>query len=1651
MITSAREHVPRVAGYFLMILVCVAGTMATHTYAGSIVISEIMYHPLGESESEPSDFEFVEVYNAGTVSKDLSGYEFTNSIAYRFPAGVILPVGAYLVVVGNQQQFGQRYPDVGTVAPGSYTRNLGNDGETLTLANALGTVVFSVDYNDSKKWPQRADGHGSSLMLIDPSGDPDEPGNWCASDTLYGTPGKSGQCAVSDVVINEVLTHSDPPFEDAIELQNISADPINIGGWYLSDDAEDRRKYRIPTGTLIQGHGGFRVFYENEFNDSGSVAAFALSSAYGDEVYLTASDASGNLTRFADMAVFEASENGVSFGRYPDGIGPVVTLSGTTFGVSNPTDVFDFRTGTGGPNTPPREGGPVVVSEIMYHPPDSGGLDNPDNEYIELHNITDRPIQLLDPDNPANTWKITSAVDFVFPLDVTIPADGYILIVGTENTAGFRTAYHLGGTVPIYGPWTGRLNNSGESVRLYRPDAPGLDLHVPYVLVDRVDYSDNHPWPAGPDGSGYSLERRTPPGLGSDRANWQVGILGGSPGTANLSAPIEEPDLFINEFTASNDSTCATDVDWIEIYNPLEQSVDIGGFYLTDNLDNPNKWEIPQNTSIAAGGFVLLYADGTDTGNHTNFQLSNAGESIGLYSREGLVIDSITFGSQETDVSSGRQPDGSDAWFYFDDPTCGATNGMDTGQVVVASPEFSLSAGYYTSQQMLVLSTETSGAVIYYTRDGSEPDEQSERYNDTPITIKSRTGDLNAFSAIPTNADPGWMPLWTGPSGEVFKATVIRARAFVPNEIPSEIITRTYFVDPDMFERYATLPVISLVSDRKHLFDDATGIYVPGNLHTDGDTGSGNYSDGRDPITNKRWEKPAHIEFFEPDGDLGFSQTVGIRIQGNTSQWGPQKGVHVIARGRYGKNRIDYPIFETSRSKANKLTRFKRFVLRSWGSRRANTLLTDAHAQVLMAESSLDIVDYRPAVVFINGEYWGLHELREFNKSSWYYQHHYGIDRDNPGIDLMAVELQWGGGEWPPLYVADEGDLVHWNSMTSQITARSLDMSLPENYDYIETQMDIDNFLDYVGHSVFTAKWDWPNHNEGSWRPRTPDGRWKWLQYDMEALLPASGNSIDYLFSGYWRRFDIWVRFGPHPLVLGLSNWEKDFGLNRKFLDPFINWFADHMNTNLSSEFAIARLDEMVAELAPYMPEYRERWQLNYDWDYRIQEIRNFFNARPGYMKGFITNFFDFVTGTAKITINDPGNGSIRINQIIIDEETPGITNLSYPWTGTYFIGVPIELTAIPDEGQQFVQWQGAIPSAENPITIDVTGNTAITAIFEKALPDDPVVNDKTVTTDEDIPKVTDLSATDVGSEEWTYAIVSSPAHGTLTGTPPTITYTPAADHNGSDTFTFKANNGYVDSNIATVTVTIRAVNDPPVADNQAVTTEEDTPIGLDVPATDVDSASLTYTIKSLPIHGTINGTPLTITYTPVADYNGSDTFTFTANDGTVDSNPAVIAVTINPVNDAPTISGSPSTLAGAVIQYTFTPTADDVDDGDLWTFRIDNRPAWAGFDNTTGTLSGTPGAGNIGTYTDIVITVVDGSQAETSLPAFDLRVIDAGILGDVDNDGFTDGTDILLIVGFIFGEKSPNEQEYISANIDTSNPSIDISDLLELIDIIEN
>ena len=350
------------------------------------------------------------------------------------------------------------------------------------------------------------------------------------------SPGESNYRLLASFVINEVLTHTDPPLEDAIELFNPTDGPVAIGGWYLSNSQSDFKKFRIPDGTTVQP-GGYFVFYENQFNLIPNVPpSFTLNSAHGDAVYLSEADAAGNLTGYRAFVKFGAAENGVSFGRYVTSTGvDFVAMNQRTFGADNPATLGEFRIGTGRTNSAPRVG-PVVINELMYHPATVAGTnatENPNEEFIELHNLATSGTPLFDPAHSTNTWRLRGGVDFNFPLNVILPASGFLLVVNFDPAtnatavAAFRSKYRVPAGVPMFGPYGGKLDNGGESIELYKPDPPQLPPHpdagfVPYVLVDRVAYTDQLPWPVEAGGRGASLQRRISADYGNDPINWKA-------------------------------------------------------------------------------------------------------------------------------------------------------------------------------------------------------------------------------------------------------------------------------------------------------------------------------------------------------------------------------------------------------------------------------------------------------------------------------------------------------------------------------------------------------------------------------------------------------------------------------------------------------------------------------------------------------------------------------------------------------------------------------------------------------------------------------------------------------------------------------------------------------------------------------------------------------------------------------------------------------------------------------------------------------------------------------------------------------------------------------------------------------------------------
>ncbi len=476
----------------------------------NLLATEIMYNPPGLGATSGDEFEFVELKNAGTNVIDLSGASFSG-ITFAFTNGTRLAPGQFFVLGRNATTLGSRYP--GIVLNGIYTGRLDNGGEVIVLNHALGSKILDVDYKDGGKWPITPDGYGYSLVPRQPNANPSpgNPANWRASTNPGGSPGADDPTpTVPTILVNEALTHTDLPSVDSLELHNPTGSDVNIGGWFLTDDGKSPMKYRIPDNTIISA-GGYVVFNEAQFNQNPGVTNNFNLSSQGEEVYIFSADATTNLTGYSHGFSFGAAENGVSFGRH------VVSTADERF-------VAQISTTLGSANSGPRVG-PMVIREIMYHPPDlSTGADNGDEEYIELRNISASAVPLFDPAYPTNTWHLRGGVDFDLPMNVSVGAGQSIVLVNfspanTALLASFRSKYGVFAGVPIYGPYSSKLDNSSDTVTLLKPDAPETN-GVPYVVVDQVDYKDSAPWSPGADGTGASLQRVSLTSFADDPANW---------------------------------------------------------------------------------------------------------------------------------------------------------------------------------------------------------------------------------------------------------------------------------------------------------------------------------------------------------------------------------------------------------------------------------------------------------------------------------------------------------------------------------------------------------------------------------------------------------------------------------------------------------------------------------------------------------------------------------------------------------------------------------------------------------------------------------------------------------------------------------------------------------------------------------------------------------------------------------------------------------------------------------------------------------------------------------------------------------------------------------------------------------------------------
>lgn len=687
--------------------------------------------------------------------------------------------------------------------------------------------------------------------------------------------------------------------------------------------------------------------------------------------------------------------------------------------------------------------------------------------------------------------------------------------------------------------------------------------------------------------------------------------------------------VYINEFHATNASSNLDEEfnefsDWIELYNGSSQGISLNGYALSDDPLEPQKWII-SGLYLPAWSYAVIWADKVGTGLHTNFKLDGDGETLLLTSPGGSIVDSVTFGEQYPDVSQGRYPDGGN-WYYYALPSPGTSN-SSTNYALNSQPAeavtFSPAPGFYAGGVEVNLSHSDPDAAIYYTLDGSAPDPSDILYT-TPVQISA--------------------------------TQVIRARAFPDNDLPGTDRSATYFVNENF-----DLPVVSLSFDEDYFWDPEIGIYLEENRDFE-----------------IQCERPVNMEIFDPRNPY-ISMGAGTRLFGGYSQLNPMASLAVFARQEYGSKSLQSKLFNDK-----DITKFKSFVLRNSGNDWPHTLFRDAFMQNLVKDRmDVDYQEYMPSIVFFNGEYWGIHNIREKINED-YLEGNYGVDADS--VDIISVEYEVLAGSDQDY--RELMDFVQYNNPADAA-----------NYEIIKDWMDIDEFMNYRIVEIYVINQDWPNNNRKFWREQKEGSKWRWMLFDL-----------DFGFGWYMTSPNmVWWATDPSEPQNYLFN---RLLLNEDFRNEFLQRFRAHMNTSFQPDRVIGKIDSIQDLLRPYMDRHIDRWSRpssTAKWDEYVDDLRTFSQERLPWLKTNLDNKFNPGPDITLTVLNaDPGKGKVLACEVELPDE----------FSGNFYRDLPIRLEAVPAEGYTFTGWSGYLSDTSASIVLNISSSVQLEAHFT---PQEPV------------------------------------------------------------------------------------------------------------------------------------------------------------------------------------------------------------------------------------------------------------------------------------------------------------------------------------------
>ncbi len=725
--------------------------------------------------------------------------------------------------------------------------------------------------------------------------------------------------------------------------------------------------------------------------------------------------------------------------------------------------------------------------------------------------------------------------------------------------------------------------------------------------------------------------------------------------------------IVINEYSCSNMNgyvdAYGENEDWVELYNTTASPIDLTNFYLSDKASNLLKWQIPSST-IPANGFLMVVASKRDavTGGelHPNFNLKQTqGEWIILANTFGAVVDSIKIvHPTKNGHSVGRSTNGAGDWKLFTTPTPNSSN-VGAQEFYEPKPVMSLAPGFYTGTQTVILSCSNPSATIRYTTDGSNPTATSAIYS-SPISINS--------------------------------TTVLRAAAYGSNE-PSFIETNTYFIDQNH-----TVPVVSVCSE------DVFDLVANGNQSLQNDIGS--------------------FELFEQDGTFIDEGEGDFNKHGNDSWYYDQRGFDFIMRDQYGHNDdLDHQIFpEKSR------TDFQRVILKPGASDNypfeyGGAHIRDAfiHTLSIKADMLLDERTWRPCVVYLNGQYWGVYEIREKADDHDYTDYYYDQDKFN------LQYLKTWGGTWQE-YGAPNAQ-SDWDALRNYIMTNN--MAPGPNFDYVKSQLKWASLCDYFMFNSYVVNQDWLNWNTAWWRGLNPLGskkKWRYTLWDMDATF---GHYINYtgIPDPSANADPCNAENLPDPGSQGHTDiLEKLINENPIVEQYYVTRYADLVNTHFSCDYMESLLDSMINILTPEMQGQINRWGGSIaEWQGNVAQLRGFIQARCTAIESGLIDCYN-LSGPYDVSfdVNPVNSGKIKINSVWAP---------TYPWITQYYGGIETITIAQPEPGYVFDHWEytvGPMLQANDIDTNSIEINVPENVVAHFILDDPDIDGDGILNVDEE-------------------------------------------------------------------------------------------------------------------------------------------------------------------------------------------------------------------------------------------------------------------------------------------------------------------------------